>query len=63
MKEYILKIKYNPETEEIDSISEYTEDSGTDSIKLSIDDQDIDAPASLIKMILKYCPDGVLGLC
>tara|TARA_R100000781_G_scaffold78304_1_gene48516 strand:+ start:1490 stop:1675 length:186 start_codon:yes stop_codon:yes gene_type:complete len=60
MKEYYLKIKYNPETEEIESIQEYIEEES--SLKLMIDDEDLKAPNSMIKMIIKYCHDGILGL-
>ena len=59
-KEYFLKIKYNPETEEVESIAEYIEVEET--VKLCIDDKELDAPDILLEMVKDVCNTNDLGL-
>ena len=55
MKEYVLKIKYDPITEEIVSVSEYIEGAKA---KLCIDDQEIELDDELSS----YIVDDVIGI-
>ena len=55
MKEYVLKIKYNPVTEEIVSVKEYIEGA---TAKLCIDDKEMELDDELSG----YIVDDIIGI-
>ena len=55
MKTYVLKIRYNPDTEEVESIYEYLEQ---DEMSFEIGDETIEVSEEMAK----YIDGSVLGL-
>ena len=56
-KEYYLKIVYDTEAEEIESVTEDVDDM-EDTVYLDVDDHMVKVPKELVK----YLDEGVLGL-
>ena len=59
MRKYKLVIVYDPKNDTVESIEEYIIE---DEVEFIVDDEEIDIPEDLKKMIVKYCNDSTVGL-